>query len=84
MEFIDSTSIKVCYQLLIPRLAVFKECPTRGKGTMGWFYSFKLTPLLIASVIFREGSYFACYLTNACVRLKSESFVSKISERIKT
>ncbi len=42
IEFIDSTSIKVCHNLRIPRHQVFKDTAARGKGTMGWFYGFKL------------------------------------------
>lgn len=42
IEFIDSTSIKVCHNLRIPRHKVFKGTASRGKGTMGWFYGFKL------------------------------------------
>ena len=42
IEFIDSTSIKVCHNLRIPRHKVFDRSAQRGKGTMGWFYGFKL------------------------------------------
>jgi hypothetical protein len=42
LEFIDSTSIKVCHNLRIPRHRVFDGIAKRGKGTMGWFYGFKL------------------------------------------
>ena len=42
IEFIDSTSIKVCHNLRIPRHKVFASSAERGKGTMGWFYGFKL------------------------------------------
>ena len=42
MEFIDSTSIKVCHNIRIPRHKTFKGVARRGKGTMGWFYGFKL------------------------------------------
>ncbi len=42
IEFIDSTSIKVCHNLRIPRHKVFQGTATRGKSTMGWFYGFKL------------------------------------------
>lgn len=42
IEFIDSTSLKVCYNLRIPRHKVLKDTAARGKGTMGWFYGFKL------------------------------------------
>lgn len=42
LEFIDSTSIKVCHNIRIPRNKVFDGVAKRGKGTMGWFYGFKL------------------------------------------
>lgn len=42
IEFIDSTSLSVCHNIRIPRHRVFKEVARRGKGTMGWFYGFKL------------------------------------------
>ena len=42
IEFIDSTKITVCHNLRIPRHKVFKNVAQRGKGTMGWFYGFKL------------------------------------------
>ena len=42
IEFIDSTSISVCHNLRIPRHKTFAGIAERGKGTMGWFYGFKL------------------------------------------
>lgn len=42
IEFIDSTSIKVCHNIRIPQHKVFDGVARRGKGTMGWFYGFKL------------------------------------------
>ena len=42
IEFIDSTSIKVCHNLRIPRHKTFGGIAQRGKGTMGWLYGFKL------------------------------------------
>lgn len=42
IEFIDSTSIKVCHNLRIPRHKTLSGLARRGKGTMGWFYGFKL------------------------------------------
>ncbi len=42
LEFIDSTSIKVCHNIRIPRHKTFDGIAQRGKGTMGWFYGFKL------------------------------------------
>lgn len=40
--FIDSTSIKVCHNLRIPRHKTFADVAERGRGTMGWYYGFKL------------------------------------------
>ncbi len=42
IAFVDSTSLKVCHNLRIPRHKVFDGIAARGKGTMGWFYGFKL------------------------------------------
>lgn len=42
IAFIDSKSIKVCHNLRIPRHKVFKGTAARSKGTLGWFYGFKL------------------------------------------
>ncbi|MCP4323879.1 MAG: IS982 family transposase, partial [Alteromonadales bacterium] len=42
VEFVDSTGIKVCHNLRIPRHKTFQGIAQRGKGTMGWFYGFKL------------------------------------------
>ena len=42
LEFIDSTSIKVCHNLRIPRYKTFEGIAKLGKGTMGWFFGFKL------------------------------------------
>ena len=42
IAFIDSTTLKVCHNLRIPRHKVFADIAERGKSTMGWFYGFKL------------------------------------------
>ena len=42
IEFIDSTTLKVCHNIRIPRHKTFDGVAQRGKGTMGWFYGFKL------------------------------------------
>ncbi len=42
IEFVDSTSIKVCHNLRIPRHKTMSGIAESGKGTMGWFYGFKL------------------------------------------
>ena len=42
IAFVDATKLSVCHNIRIPRNQVFKNCAERGKGTMGWFYGFKL------------------------------------------
>ena len=42
LEFIDSTCLKVCHQIRIPRHKTFAGIAQRVKSTMGWFYGFKL------------------------------------------
>jgi len=42
IEFIDSTSIKVCHNLHILRHKTFNGIAQRGKSNMGWFYGIKL------------------------------------------
>jgi hypothetical protein len=46
IAFVDSTSLKVCHNISIPRNRVFDGVAKRGKGTMGWFYGFKLHLLI--------------------------------------
>ena len=42
IEFIDSTNLKVCHNIRISGHKTFDDVAQRGKGTMGWFYGFKL------------------------------------------
>ena len=42
IAFIDSTPLKVCENLRIPRHRTFRENAGRGKSSTGWFYGFKL------------------------------------------
>ena len=42
IAFIDSTSLKVCDNLRIPRHRTFKAQAGRSKSSTGWFYGFKL------------------------------------------
>ena len=46
IAFVDSTKIKVCHNIRIPRHKVFAGIAARGMSSMGWFYGFKL-PLII-------------------------------------
>ena len=42
ISFVDSTPIRVCHNLRIPRHKVFSGLAERGKSSTGWFYGFKL------------------------------------------
>lgn len=46
IAFIDSTPLKVCKNLRIPRHKTFKAEAARGKSSTGWFYGFKLHLLI--------------------------------------
>lgn len=42
IAFIDSTPLRVCESLRIPRHRTFRQEAGRGKSSTGWFYGFKL------------------------------------------
>lgn len=42
IAFIDSTPLRVCENLRIPRHKTFADAAGRGKSSTGWFYGFKL------------------------------------------
>ncbi|HVI81013.1 MAG TPA: IS982 family transposase [Candidatus Acidoferrum sp.] len=42
IQFMDSLPIRVCHNRRIPSHKVFAGLAQRGKGSMGWFYGFKL------------------------------------------
>ncbi len=42
ISFLDSTTIKVCHYKREKQHKVFKGIAKKGKGTMGWFFGFKL------------------------------------------
>jgi hypothetical protein len=58
LSFIDSTALLVCDNHRIHNHKVFAELAQRGKGSMGWFYGFKLH-----LVINECGELLACQIT---------------------
>lgn len=58
LSFIDSTALLVCNNHRIHNHKVFAEIAQRGKGSMGWFYGFKLH-----LVINECGELLACQIT---------------------
>ena len=62
INFIDSTTLKVCHIKREKQHRVFHSLATKGKGTMGWFYGFKLH-----LVINDQGELLSYYLSKANV-----------------
>jgi hypothetical protein len=62
IAFVDSTSLKICHNLRIPRHRVFDGIAKRGRGTMGWFYGFKLH-----LIINHQGDILAAKITSGNV-----------------
>lgn len=60
INFIDSTTLKVCHIKREKQHKVFKDIATKGKGTMGWFFGFKLH-----LVINDRGEILSFYLSKA-------------------
>jgi hypothetical protein len=58
ISFIDSTSLSVCDNHRIHNHKVFAKLAQRGKGSMGWFYGFKLH-----LVVNDCGELLACQIT---------------------
>ncbi len=82
ISFIDSTTLKVCH---IKREhssgEVFKDLAAKGKGTMGWFFGFKLHLIIndkgeIISFVITQGN-----VDDRCP-LSMDSFIRKISGKL--
>lgn len=58
ISFLDSTALRVCDNHRIHTHKVFAELAERGKGSMGWFYGFKLH-----LVVNECGELLACQIT---------------------
>lgn len=58
ISFLDSTKVVVCHNRRIPQHRVFAAQAARGKGSLGWFYGFKLH-----LVVNDEGALLNCCLT---------------------
>ena len=58
LSFIDSTSLPVCHNLRINNHKVFKGIARRGKTSVGWFYGFKVHP-----IVNDGGEILSCFFT---------------------
>jgi transposase len=75
LSFIDSTALLACDNHRIHTHKVFAELAQRGKGSMGWFYGFKLH-----LVINECGELLACQITPGNVDDRKP--VSALSKRL--
>ena len=60
INFIDSTPLRVCHIKREKQHQVFKHIASKGRGTMGWFYGFKLH-----LIINDQGQILSFYLSKA-------------------
>ena len=62
VNFVDSTTIKVCHIKRERQHKTFRNIASKGKGTMGWFFGFKLH-----LIINDKGEVLSFYLSKANV-----------------
>lgn len=77
INFIDSTKLIVCHIKREKQHKTFKDFATKGKGTMGWFYGFKLH-----LIINDRGEILSFYLTRANVDDRNLKVISSLTENI--
>ena len=82
ISFIDSTTLKVCHIKREHSIGeVFKGIAEKGKGTLGWFFGFKLH-----IIINDKGEIISFVITQGNVDdrqpLSMESFINKISGKL--
>ena len=78
ISFVDSTTIKACHIKREKIHKVFSGIATKGKGTLGWFFGFKLH-----LIINDKGEILSFVITQGNVDdrepLQYESFIEKVS-----
>lgn len=79
--FIDSTTLKVCHIKRAHQNKVFEGIATKGKGTLGWFFGFKLHIIIndkgeILSFVITQGN------VDDRVPLSIESFIRNIAGKL--
>ena len=77
INFIDSTTLKVCHIKREKQHRVMKSYATKGKATMGWFYGFKLH-----LIINDRGEILSFYLTKANVDDRNLKVITCLTENI--
>ena len=77
INFIDSTAIKVCHIKREKQHKVFDGVATKGKGTMGWFYGFKLH-----LIINDKGEILSFYLSKANTDDRNLNIISSLVQKV--
>jgi Transposase DDE domain. len=81
ISFIDSTTLKVCHIKREHQHRVFEGIATKGKGTLGWFFGFKLH-----IIINDKGEIINFVITQGNVDdrqpLSMESFIRNVSGKL--
>lgn len=77
INFIDSTTIKVCHIKREKQHKVMKAFASKGKGTLGWFFGFKLH-----LIINDQGEIISFYLTKGHVDDRNIKVISSLTEKV--
>lgn len=81
ISFIDSTALKVCHIKREHQNKVFNGIATKGKGTLGWFFGFKLH-----IIINDKGEIISFIITQGNIDdrqpLSIESFIRNVSGKL--
>ena len=77
INFIDSTTLKVCRNQRIHNHKVFKGLAERGKSSMGWFYGFKLH-----LIVNEKGELLSFYLSKGNVDDRNVQIIKSMTKGI--
>ncbi len=77
VNFIDSTTLKVCHIKREKQHRVFKNIATKSKSTMGWFYGFKLH-----LIINDKGELLSFYLSKATTDDRNLKVINSLVQSI--
>ena len=77
INFIDSTTLKVCHIKREKQHKVMKSYASKGRATMGWFYGFKLH-----LIINDRGELISFYLTKANVDDRNLKVITCLTENV--
>ncbi|MCB9262905.1 MAG: IS982 family transposase [Flavobacteriales bacterium] len=77
INFIDSTTLKVCHIKREKQHSVMKHFASKGKSTMGWFYGFKLH-----LIINDKGELLSFYLSGANVDDRNLKVIETMTKNI--